>query len=313
MFALNVILEITLFVVIGIFIMKIGLVNANFRTQLSKFVMNVALPCLIADSLRSQTFDGSFDELLQALGLCILTLAVLFIVGQVSYLIMGKSDLGKTTRFSTLFGNFTFIGFAVVEGLCGSEGLFMYTLFTLPVRLVFYTSPAFLLTPNGEKREKKSAKEILKSCVSAPTVAVAVGLVLYFTGLQLPEFVDGAITSLRAMASPLGMLICGMSLASTTPKVLWQRKKVFLVALVRNFIAPAAVMAVLALLPLDESVKMPILVYAIVPVPSLLTTFSISLGRSDDACADASAAVFGSTILSIVTIPMWIAIANMIL
>ncbi len=313
MLVLNVLLEFTIFVVLGVFIMRIGLVDAHFRTHLSKFVMNVSLPCLIANSLRSQKFDGSFGPLLTSFGLCAAVLGILFVIGQIVYLLMGKNDLAKTARFSTVFSNFTFVGFAVVQSLYRSEGLFTYTLFTLPVRIVFYAAPSFLLSPDGRRREKRSGKELCKLIFTAPTVAIFVGLFLYFTGLELPVFLDKAVVAMSDMASPLGMLICGMGLASTTVRGLWERKRIAVVVACKNFIAPAAVMALLLFLPIDTAMKLPMMVYAIAPVPSLLTTFSINVGRSEEACADASAAVLLSTVLCIATLPLWVWLSELVL
>ena len=46
------------------------------------------------------------------------------------------------------------------------------------------------------------------------------------------------------------------------------------------------------------------------PVPSLLTAFSYNLGRSEEACQDASAAVLLSTLLSVATLPVWAAVGE---
>lgn len=308
---ISVSLEFALLVFVGFLIMRIKLVNADFRGQLSRFVINVLLPCMIARSLYGRSDSGEGDILL-IFALSLSTIVLLFIIGQLAYLLLGRGDIAKTARFSTLFGNFTFIGFPVVTELYGQEGLFIYALFTLPIRVVFYAAPHFLLSPDKGKR-RLNGRELARLLITPPTVSIVVGLALLLAHLQPPSFIDAAVNALGSAASPLGMLIVGMGMADATPKLIWQRRRVCSAVLLRNIIAPAVILLMLLLVPADAQIKQVIFTYAAVPVPSLMTAFSVNAGRSDEACRDASVTVLASTLLSIVTLPCWIYLLRLLL
>ena len=306
--ALEVALEFAIFVFLGLFIVRIGLVGPDFRAQLAKYVTNVALPYMIARTIYGQTerFTGVGKVLL----LAVLTVALLLLGGEVVYLLTGRSEAGKSARFSMAFGNFTFMGFPVVENLYGADGLFVFTLFTVPVRPIFYALPGFLLRREGAAAKKLTAKEILKLFFSPPIVAVLVGLALYLLKLKPPLFLDKAVQALGGTASVLGMLLVGMSMAGLSVRTLWQRRRALVIVLSKAILCPLLMLGLFLIFPLDPASKRTLFIYGAVPVPSLLTAFSYNNGRSQDACEEASAAVLLSTLLSVVTLPIWASVGE---
>lgn len=311
MTALEVALEFAIIVFVGILVVRVKLVGPDFRAQLAKFVTNAALPCMIARSLYSQT--ERFEGMGRIFLLAVLMVVVLFVAGQILYRVMGKTENAVSARFSLIFGNFTFMGFPVVENLYGATGLFAFTLFTMPVRLVFYSSPAFLLRPTGNAREKFQWSSLVKQLISPPILAVFIGLILYFLRWQPPLFLDKAIQALGGASSMLGMLLVGMGMADATPKTLWQRRRVLSVVLIKAFLCPVLLLGLFLLYPLDSVTKQALYLYGAVPVPSLLTAFSLNQGRSTEACQDASAAVLLSTLLSVLILPLWAAVGAKLL
>ena len=311
MTALEVALEFAIIVFVGILVVRLKVVGPDFRSQLAKFVTNAALPCMIARSLYSQT--DRFEGMGRIFLLAVLMVILLFIAGQLLYRVMGRTENAVSARFSLIFGNFTFMGFPIVENLYGATGLFAFTLFTMPVRLAFYSSPAFLLRPTGQAREPFSWRSLGKQLLSPPILAVFIGLIMYFLRWQPPLFVDKAVQALGSAASMLGMLLVGMGMADATPKSLWQRRRVLGVVLSKAVLCPLLLLGLFALYPLDSVTKQALFLYGAVPVPSLLTAFSLNQGRSTEACQDASAAVLLSTLLSVLILPLWAAVGARLL
>ena len=311
MTALEVALEFAIIVFVGILVVRLKVVGSNFRSQLARFVTNAALPCMIARSLYSQT--ERFEGMGRIFILAVLMVILLFIAGQILYRVMGKTENAVSARFSLIFGNFTFMGFPIVENLYGATGLFAFTLFTMPVRLAFYSSPAFLLRPTGQAREPFNWRSLGKQLLSPPILAVFIGLIMYFLRWQPPLFIDKAVQALGSASSMLGMLLVGMGMADATPKSLWQRRKVMTVVLSKAVLCPLLLLGLFLLYPLDSMTKQALFLYGAVPVPSLLTAFSLNQGRSTEACQDASAAVLLSTLLSVVILPLWAAVGAKLL
>ena len=128
-----------------------------------------------------------------------------FGVGQLVFRLHKRSFTGRILRFGAMFTNFSFVGFPVVQQLYGDTGLLYFVIFTMPIRMVYYSSAQPLLAPPGVNIGKKSFRESLRGWFSPPVVAVFIGLALYLSGWRFPVPVDKAVASIGATASPLGM------------------------------------------------------------------------------------------------------------
>ena len=80
--------------------------------------------------------------------------------------------------------------------------------------------------------------------------------------------------------------------------------------LTKAILCPLVMLGLFLLFPLEPESKKVLFIYGAVPVPSLLTAFSYNNGRSEAACEEASAAVLLSTLLSVLTLPLWAAAGN---
>ena len=136
------------------------------------------------------------------------------------------------------------------------------------------------------------------------------GLALYLLKLKPPLFLDKAVQALGGTASVLGMLLVGMSMAGLSVRTLWQRRRALVIVLSKAILCPLLMLGLFLIFPLDPASKRTLFIYGAVPVPSLLTAFSYNNGRSQDACEEASAAVLLSTLLSVVTLPLWAAVGE---
>lgn len=299
--------QLMLMAAVGVFAWRTGIVSGDFDKQLTSFLMKIALPCMI---VRSMSGAFSWDELKTCGQLVVLALALwalTFALGQAAYRLMGKTASARIMRFGMMYTNFTFVGIPVMEALYGDLGVFRFVVFLVPYRMIYYSSAGPLLSPPGVERQKRSWPERLKGWFSPPVAAVFVGLVLYITQLPLPAPVSGVINSLGSCASPLGMVLCGVSLGKYEFRQLL-RPRYFGAPLVRVLVMPALVLGLSLALGLDPELTQVAVVFSALPAPSLLAAFTIQYDPSQDSQFEAAAAVLLSTVLSAVTIPLWAAV-----
>ena len=295
-------LKLIIFIAVGYVARRLRVMQDGFDKPLTRFVMAIPLPCMVINSFR---IEYSADKLLDApllLALSVGSLAVLFVLAT---LVTGgaKTKLGKTCRFALLFTNFTFMGLPVVSELYGAEGAFNYVVFTLPIRMVFYGGASLMLGKGGEKPDWR---ETFKRFFCAPVVAVFIGLILYVTRIELPEVLSSTISSLGAMASPLGLILCGSILADANWRDVFKFPVVFAVAAARLLVVPALMVGVYLLIGVKhEIIRTTVFCFAM-PVASLLPTFLL---RYDPEAEDARLAGVCMVVLSmlfcILTIPLW--------
>jgi predicted permease len=185
-----------------------------------------------------------------------------------------KSASGRLLRFGMIFTNFTFVGMPVVEALYGQQGLFYFVVFLVPIRMIYYSSAKPMLSPPGIMHARPTVIERLKGYFSPPVAAVFVGLILYLTGLPLPGVLTNVIGSVGATCSPLGMILSGISLSKYNFKALL-RPRYLRLPLVRILVMPAVLFGLTRLLPLDAALSNIVVIYAALPLPSLLAAFTI--------------------------------------
>lgn len=300
-------IQLILMMGIGLFAVRSGIVKGDFDKQLTSFLMKICLPCMIVKSMMGVF---SWEELKNCGRLVILALilwAITFGLGQLVYRLTGRSGTGRIMRFSMIYTNFTFVGIPVMEALYGDLGVFYFVVFVVPYRMIYYSSAEPMLSPPGLKREKRSLSAKLRGWFSAPVIAVIVGLILYLTQLQLPSPIAGVINSIGSCASPMGMILCGMSLGRYEFKRLLRPRYLWF-PLVRNLAIPALFLGLCLLVGLEQELAQIVVMFTALPTASLLAAFTIQYDPSQETQFEAAACVLLSTLCAAFTIPMWAAL-----
>lgn len=296
--------QLILMAAIGVFAWRAKIVSGDFDRQLTSFLMKIALPCMI---VRSMSGAFSWEELKNCGRLVVIALtmwAVTFGLGQLAYHLLGKTASARIMRFGMMYTNFTFVGIPVMEALYGDTGVFYFVVFLVPYRMIYYSSAEPLLSPPGVEHKERTLAEKLKGWFSPPVMAVFVGLALYVTQWKLPAPVSGVIDSLGGCASPLGMVLCGISLGKYEFKKLL-RPRYLWTPLVRVALLPALILGLTLLAGLEPELARVAVIFAALPVPSLLAAFTIQYDPDRESQFQAAAAVLLSTLLSAFTIPLW--------
>ena len=296
-------LRLLLFIATGFAARKLRVIPDGFDRMLSRFVLAIPLPCMIIGSFRLE-YDP--ERLLMAptlLALCLCSTVFIFAVAYLSTRRVRDPALRKTVRFSLIFTNFTYVGFPVIQELYGPEGFFNYVIFTLPIRLIFYGGASVMLGKGGERVD---VRETVKRFLCEPVIAVFIGFALYALRIDLPEVLDSTIETLGNMASPLGLMLCGVILADEDFREALRHRSVWVVTFCRLLAVPALVTALFWALGVSPEVMKTTVFYYAMPVASLTPTFLL---RYDPDAVEARTAggymVVASTLLCVLTIPLW--------
>lgn len=287
------------------------MVDEKFDTSLTAFLLNIALPCMIINSFNA---PYSSDEMRNCLILAVISvfyLALCYGIGQLVFVSCGKNFTGRMLRFGAMFTNFSFVGMPVAQALYGQTGLLYFVVFIAPIRLFYYSVAKPLLSPPGTAHEKMSLSEHVKRWLSPPIVAVFIGLLLYISGFKLPMPVDKTISAIGAVTSPLGMILCGISIGKNKVRSLL-KPKYLLMPLLRNMIMPAVTTALMYFLPLDPLVAKTVVIYSALPVASMLAAFTIRYDESPEARLESAGGVFYSVAACALTIPLWAFLAELL-
>ena len=311
MTVLQLAIKLMLYIAIGYGARKLRIMQDGFDKMLTRFMMAIPLPCMIINSFQ---LEFSMDQLMNCpklVGLSALSLLICFAIGEVVFFGMKRTGLAKAARFSLIFTNFTFFGFAVVSELYGTEASFHYVIFTLLIRVCFYGGAPVLVGAGGQHVDVRTA---LKQFLSVPVIAVFIGLALYISQLQLPVILSSVMTALGNMCSPLGLMLCGVIIADASFRGILRYPCVIWLSLLRLILIPGIMLGVFLLLGIDHDMIRSLHYYFAMPCATFLPTFFLRYNPDDtEARSMASFLVVCSTLLCIVTIPLWAMVLEHIL
>ena len=283
-----------LLVGIGFFIRKKGIVNTEGRMNMIDLCLHITLPFNVLHS-----FLRKWDwNLFIACGV-ILLLSVGFNAISVffSAVLYKKQETNrqKSLKYGTIISNSGFLGNPMVEGIYGSEGLLYAALFMLPVRIVMWTIGIAVFLKG--RKEKLWKNVLTHPCI----VAIYAGVIIMVCGIQFPTFVEKTIVGISGCNTPLSMMLVGMMLAEVKPKGLIDKTMVFYTA-IRLLVIPAVVFSITVFLPIDGMLRGITVIMAGMPAPITTALLSAKYGGDEKY---ATGMVFLSTILSLITLPLW--------
>lgn len=283
------------YIAVGYFLAKMGLITAKNAGALSTFLLYVVLPCVILRPyLNMERSRGTEVVLSLGLGGVLLLLATV-----VALLLYRKWPVGN---FSAAYSNAGFFGIPLIGGMLGSDAVMYIAGFVAVLNILQWTYGQVILSGGTVKI---TGKEILKNPL---LIAVCLGLVAFFVQLRLPQVVMDCMDGIANCNAPLAMVVLGISIAASPLKEMFKNLRFYGVCLVRLFLIP--VLSLLVLTPIPQTyytMKLALLLSAAAPVGSNVVIYAQKCGLEGD---EGGQIVCLSTIFSMVTLPVLFVIAS---
>ena len=300
-------------IVIGFALNKKNLCPANAATVLSKLENNVLIPALVINTFMKYCTVASLKEQYRLVLFCVgAVLIAIALAYPLSTLFEKKGYKQNIYRYAMAFGNFGFMGNAIVPAILGNEALYNYMLFTLPLNIAVYTWGASILIPKDNKPADGKKQNPLLRLLNPAMISIALGAVLGLTGAEaiIPNFIATTLGNLAACMGPLAMVLTGFVIGDYDVMALLKNKKVYVASLLRLFLLPAFFLALLMLLGADDqTVTYALFAFA---TPLGLNTVVFPAAYGGDTSTGASMAMISHTVC-VVTIPLMYALLLMIL
>ena len=189
----------------------------------------------------------------------------------------------------------------LVQGIVGEKGVVYGSFFIAVFNVICWTY--------GYRMMSGGAKVSLRTVLLNPgIIGLAVGLPLYFLGLQLPAVLAEPVGFFSDLNTPLAMLIIGSYIAKVDLHSFVSDMAVYQMAALRLIVAPALFLACLLLLRPEPVLLVTSVIQASAPVAANTVLFAVQYG-GDSQLASKTVAV--STVLSILTIPLFTILAQL--
>ena len=282
---------------------KRTLISDSFADSLADFCMKITIPASII-----LAFQRKFEaRLVQEFLLSLLMAGVGYVFAiPIAFFTVRDSDRKRqnTLRFAAVFPNCAMMAFPLQEAMFGSDGVFCGAAAVAMFNLIFWPLGTAAMAP-GQKHD------LAKKCLLNPCVlATAAAMLLFFFRITIPEIPAEAVNRLAAVNLPLCMIVLGQKLTRKPLRQLFTDRGSLLAAAVRLILIPVLMIIVLKVFSVRGIVGMSALIAVASPAAASVVMLAVTY-RQDAELAASSVAL--STVLSLLTMPVVIALGSWLL
>lgn len=290
-----------LMISVGFGCSKFRVITQRGAAQITTILMYIVTPCLIVSSLQDTIGTVSMQAIAVASGVAALSDIVAIAAGT---LLFRKSEdrRKKVLRFASVYSNCGFMGLPLVQAVLGNQGVVYASVYMSVYNVFVWTHGYAMMSGDG----KISLKKIF---LNPGVIGLAVGLPLFAFSVDLPDVIEAPLSGFSSLNTPLAMLVIGTYIAKVNLRELFLDKDVYWVSFYRLVLVPAVFLGVLALLKPEPMVLMSCMMLASAPTAGNTVLFAAMYG-SDVKLASKTVTI--TTLLSIFTMPVFAALAQLI-
>lgn len=283
---------------------RIGMFNDESINHLSTFALKVVGPCAIMQSFRRPFDTEMFHSMMAVVALSVIC-HVLFILSANAFLHDPEPKTQRVKRYSVIFANCGYMGLPLQQILFGADGVFYGASWIIVHQILTWTYG--LVVMSGDKREVS----VRKIFTTPGILANITGMLIFLFSISLPSIIGSPIELFSHLNVPIPMVISGYFLARADLKSIWKHADYYLTIAMRLVLLPLLCIGLMYLaqrfFPLDSTMLVSCIVNAATPIAAAATMFG-TLYRQDSKTAANLVSI--STILSVLTLPVMVAIAQ---
>ena len=290
-------LQLTMFILMltGLYLRKKEFITAEGKGVLTDLVINVILPANIIKSFLIEFNSSIFMNFLSIL-LISISIQILCIILSHSLYKKETAPRRKVLQYGIVCSNAGFLGNPLAEGVFGSMGLSLASIYLIPMRIVMWSAGVSFFTESPDR------KTLFKKVVTHPCILAAItGIILMVTQIPLPGFLVSPITALSNCNTATSMLVVGTILADVDFHNLIDKTMLSYAGL-RLILMPLIVFTACSFFPVDHMVKG--VATLLTAMPAGATTAILASKYNGDAPFATKCVVF-TTALSLITTFLW--------
>lgn len=281
--------------ILGYIFRKAGMISDEGKSLLTDLVLYVTLPASIIKS-----FQIEFNH--QILVSCIVVIVVAagiqvgaWLLGMILY--PGFPDeRKKVLQYATICSNAGILGNPIAEGIFGSMGLLYASIYTIPQRTFMWSIGLTYFT------QAPDMKTLIKKVSTHPCiVSVVIGMLIMIFQIPVQGFLSLTIKNIAGGNTFLAMSLVGTILAEVPFRSLPEKDTVYY-SFIRLFFIPFLVYLACHFAQVDSLVTGVSVVLSGMPSASVTAVLAAKYGKDE---VFATKCVVLSTLLSMVTVPLW--------
>lgn len=295
-----------IYMIVGFAAGKLRWTGEGAVNTLAGLLMKIFLPCAIfASMLRSGGEDLMRDSLL------ILVTGVIGVGLSTAGcgLLAKKLPVPKGSKgmwaFVSMIANAGFVGLPVAQAVWGEDGLFLAAVLNCAFGFYTYSIGVKFVSADAERAVGIKWKNIL---LNHAFIAMVAGFAVFLLRIPVSAPAADLIRSLGNCSTPLSMIVSGILISEGKFGEILRDWTALSAAVVRTFLIPLLVLPVMKWLPYPPGSLVPavtIVLFAM-PAPTVGVIFGEEYGSDSRLAANA---IFLSSVLSVVSIPLFVFLA----
>ena len=287
---------------------KVGFFTEKAARLCNNLLFYVITPCVIVNSFLNveytpQNASGFFISLGCA--------AALHIVGMIAMSFLFKKGDGNKNavfRYASMYSNMGYMGLplskAVLDAVTGNGdmGVFYCSAAVTCFNIFAFTHGIHIMSGEGKF-------DLKKLILNPGAISVLVGLPLFIFNIDLPSILATPVSSIGSMNTPLAMMMLGTYLAGANIKDALTQKNIYFAAFLKLLFFPLLLIGAFRLVGITGEILIVAAVFISAPTATNTVMFA---AKYDKDTALASQVCGFSTLLSILTMPVCVAIAVML-
>lgn len=209
LFAVDVTLPISIIIILGVVLKRIGWINDEFANIGSRLVFNLTLPALLFVNIATTDLTSHFPGLLITIAGGVMVMSFITLHWIATY-IPTQFSRGAFVQ-GTCRGNMAIVGLALAANAFGSDILPLASIYL--AALIIPVNIFSILTLYYHQAETPSIKTVAKSVLTNPlAIAIFAALTIALLSIKLPNVILDTGQYLARMTLPLALLCVGASI-----------------------------------------------------------------------------------------------------
>ncbi len=291
----------------GYFFKLIKLFNKDEIATLRKFVVKVTVPFIIFRNLYKADMESLGQIYPAMLSFIILSLLYMITAYLVSNIISKDRKKQNSYAFATFVGNYGYLGWGVLYYFYGNSGFTRSVFFTILFWPVFLSTGFFLVYLKNKKHarvNKNNFLPVLTQHATIPILTAIVAIAMNITHVNIPNILSNFIDDFANITIPMILFTIGLNFSFKMKRS--QFKVIFsssLHRLIFGFLLGIITVFVTTLIfKTDKIMTKVILIESIMPTAAMAPLFEEYIEMDSELM---SGIITFSTVLSLVTIPIW--------
>ncbi|MBR5783261.1 MAG: AEC family transporter [Clostridia bacterium] len=287
-----------LLAMVGFFCHKGGLFTDKVAKLCNGLVFYIVTPSVVCHSFLQ--LDPSADTLKLLLFAMIGGFAFHLFGVILTGFMFNRSPAPAVYKYAAMYGNMGFMGIPLSQALLQSTGVFICSVMIFIFNLFCFTHGASIMN--------KGVKiNLFKILVNPGTIGIALGLPLFLLNVELPKILLQPLTHLSNLNTPLAMIMLGAYLGATKLSSIFKIKENYIVLVIKLIFLPAVTIGVSYLLGIRGNLLVGFALMSCVPTATNTVMFAAQFGQDT---GRSSMSIALSNLASIITMPLWIALAQ---